>query len=336
MGNFVEKQPPWTAVDIATAATYEAGEGFILQHNNKAVLLVSQTGPPRISDGTTAIADGVTVGQLLRIIVIYRDTDMTLSDNANTKLRGDWHVDAIESWLDVVWDGSDWLETGRGGGAFTASGLSAYAEGTSIASGVASHAEGSGTTASEVGAHSEGITTTASGSYSHAEGQNCVASGLNSHAAGNYALANQKDEYACGGGRFTSSGDTQYRRFVCRRALTPAATAAVIGIDTSAIGPVIGADTAWTFRAEVIGISVDGGAIQSATIEGCLKRAGATVSAPSAATVTVLHADDADIVFTAVADDTNKSLNISVTDATNGAVAYRFVATIHITQITFT
>ena len=317
------------APDIAAAATQTvSGNDFTLQHNNRAVLLVTLAGMlgTYTSSGTTAIADGVKAGHELTICLVDKSMAniIIIQDNANTKLQGNWTRKNNESWLKLVWDGSDWVQVAANDGI------------DNNASGSFAHVEGSGNTASGDAAHVEGESNTANGLRAHAEGNSNFATGKCSHASGIQSLAGQKYQYAHGGNRFTSVGDAQYSRFVCRRAVTPNATPAVIGIDASAIGPVIAADTAWTFRAEVIGTAVDGGAISSAIIEGCLKRAGATVSAPSAATVTVIHADDADIVFTAVADNTNKSLNISVTDATNGAVAYRFVATIHVTQITFT
>ena len=71
------------------------------------------------------------------------------------------------------------------GSGTTASGDISHAEGSgTTASGGYSHAEGNGTTASVYYSHAEGSGTTASGHCSHAEGQNSSASGSSSHAEG--------------------------------------------------------------------------------------------------------------------------------------------------------
>ena len=71
------------------------------------------------------------------------------------------------------------------GGGTTASGNQSHAEGVgTTASGNYSHAEGAGTTASKDSSHAEGVGTTASGNYSHAEGAGTTASKDYSHAEG--------------------------------------------------------------------------------------------------------------------------------------------------------
>lgn len=67
-----------------------------------------------------------------------------------------------------------------------------------IASGIASHAEGSGTTASGYSPHAEGSGTTASGDYSHAEGDSTTASGEGSHAEGSTTTASGNSSHAEG------------------------------------------------------------------------------------------------------------------------------------------
>lgn len=67
----------------------------------------------------------------------------------------------------------------------TATGNYSHAEGSgTTASDICSHAEGISSTASNAGAHAEGMSTTASGTYSHAEGYNTEASASYSHAEG--------------------------------------------------------------------------------------------------------------------------------------------------------
>ena len=67
-----------------------------------------------------------------------------------------------------------------------------------IASGFASHAEGSRTTASAVGSHAEGYATTASDFDSHAEGSNTTASGIYSHTQNFYTTAGYAYQTAIG------------------------------------------------------------------------------------------------------------------------------------------
>ncbi len=204
-------RPLIDARNIREAATQMVGNGFTLEHNNRRVLLVSSD-DPRISDGATAIADGVRIGQQLRIIHVVIEGEVTVQDNANTKLRGDWSAITVETWLDIVWDGIDWIEAGRSFGAVTMSGLEAHAEGeAAIASGRASHAEGS--------------VTTASGNYSHAEGNRAEASGNESHAMGSYSKASLISQFAQAGGRRVAVGDAQFTRFIMRKTTTTNAAA---------------------------------------------------------------------------------------------------------------
>lgn len=75
----------------------------------------------------------------------------------------------------------------------------AFAEGANtIASGYASHAEGSGTTASGNYSHAEGACTTSSEYLSHAEGESTDATGISSHAEGGSTVANGKYSHAEG------------------------------------------------------------------------------------------------------------------------------------------
>lgn len=87
------------------------------------------------------------------------------------------------------------------GGGTTASGNQSHAEGEgTTASGIGSHAEGYGTNASGYQSHTEGIVTTTNGLASHAEGQGSI-TGTNAtaaHAEGSYTIANNESEHAQG------------------------------------------------------------------------------------------------------------------------------------------
>lgn len=81
----------------------------------------------------------------------------------------------------------------------TAYGLASHAEGsTTTANGDASHAEGYNTTAQGVGSHAEGIESGASGDTSHAEGHATTAIGVASHAEGHNTVANRDYAHAEG------------------------------------------------------------------------------------------------------------------------------------------
>jgi len=216
---------------------------FTLAHGGASeILLTNATDTATYtSDAANAIADGARVGHTLRIVLVSLAgaARVKILDGANTKLRGDWYRDIAEAWLTVVWDGSDWVETGRDranancdadgiqavseGTNADAAGDAAHAEGTSTnASGAASHAEGQGTDATGMYSHAEGNATLASGAYAHAEGDTSTAEGDASHAQGYDAKAAlfAQDAHACG--EFGATGDAQRTRVLMRYAMTAA------------------------------------------------------------------------------------------------------------------
>ena len=67
-----------------------------------------------------------------------------------------------------------------------------------LASGMYSHAEGTGTTSSNFGAHAEGVNTKAYGHASHAEGEETSARGGFSHAEGRRTIADSSDQHVQG------------------------------------------------------------------------------------------------------------------------------------------
>ena len=92
------------------------------------------------------------------------------------------------------------------GGGTTASGNQSHAEGEStIASGIGSHAEGTGTRASGVDSHAEGAGTRASGVDSHAEGAGTTASGDYSHTEGNSTIVSAANAHAEGRSTYVHS-----------------------------------------------------------------------------------------------------------------------------------
>jgi len=324
-------RPIIDAQNIAAAATQTATAGFVATHNQRAVLLLSAGFVGYTSNGTTPIQAGVRAGQLLTIVLVADNNSryVKIQDAGNCALNGQWYVGegaGVGAWLKVVWTGTVWQEIGRGNGDLTASGLVAYAEGyANMASGNQSHAEG--------------YVCTASGDYAHAEGYVCTASGDNSHSQGAQALANQKCQFAHGGAQFASLGDAQYSMFVCRKAeIHSSNTWRTIGIHNTAIGPVIPADSAWTFEAQVVGAKQDCAKVVSFAVVGCLKRIANVTTLygdPVSATV-ITNADDVSFECQATADDANDALSIQVRDSDGAGDLIRWVTTIKLTQITYT
>ena len=315
---------------LAAAATQTINaDGFTLQHNNAAVLDLTHTGifATHVSDATTAIADGVRVGQVLLIRLVWASIagNVQIQNGANTSLQGYWlsRIDyAPGSWLKVVWDGSNWCEVGRHKGTSrTIAGENASAEGTY-------------TTASGESAHAEGQSCTASGDNSHARNNSCTASGDRSSAEGEYAVADQVNEHAHGGGKFSSAGDAQYRRFVLRETTVHSdANWKTIGLNDSGVGPVIPANTLWSYHADVVGCDAGGAKVFHYSIAGAVKNFGGIVGVHS--TTTVHHEDDADFDCMGQVSVGSTALAILVKDATSGGDTVHWVGTVHITQVTF-
>ena len=87
-----------------------------------------------------------------------------------------------------------------------ATGIFSHAEGRgTTASGNQSHAEGGGTTASGSCSHAEGVGTTANGYSSHTEGNATIVSAVNAHAEGNstYVHSTAENSHAEGTGSYT-------------------------------------------------------------------------------------------------------------------------------------
>ena len=92
------------------------------------------------------------------------------------------------------------------GGGTTASGNQSHAEGgVTTASGIASHAEGIATTAGGNYSHAEGGSSTASGNYSHAEGVGTTAIGQSSHAEGINTIVSAVNAHAEGNSTYVHS-----------------------------------------------------------------------------------------------------------------------------------
>ena len=85
----------------------------------------------------------------------------------------------------------------------------------------------------------------------------------------------------------------------------------------------------------MVGQTQDAALVCSWSVEGCIKRIGAAAAVCTIQAVNIIHADDVSIILT-VAVPAGDTLDLTVTDADSAAGDYQFVATIHVTQATFT
>lgn len=320
-------RPIINATNIAAAATQTVSAGFVATHNNKAVLFLTGAASNCTSDGSTPIQAGIKVGQVLLILYASNPSSkyIIIQDTGNCNLEGRWYTasSGTGDWLKLMWTGSSWYEVGRGNNKNTVSGQDA-------------RGFGSGLTVSGATAFAAGLYNTANGLRSAAFGNSNYASGNASFSMGEDAKADQTYQFAHGGNLFTSDGDSQFSRFILRESITHSdANWHTIGIDDSGIGPIIPADSHWTFEVQVSGATQDIGKCFGYLVNGSIKRIGSTTTL-NAMNVTVIHEDDSDFDCQAVADDTNDALFIQVKDATSGGDAVRWVATVKLTQVIYT
>ncbi|MFW9878347.1 MAG: hypothetical protein ACFFG0_35135 [Candidatus Thorarchaeota archaeon] len=257
--------------------------------------------------------------------------------------------------------GNDVVSTGQYSQSFgnnnDATGDYAYTEGNgNTASGNSSHAEGNGNTASAHYAHTEGYGNTSSGVYAHTEGNLNTASGNSSHASnrantasgtgshaeghvttasGNYSHAEGEESYAYldtssafSSGKFAIIGDAQYIRYLLRGSTTNNSATEL----TSPARFTINDEHSYACTVTIVGRQ-DTGANNAMYKRMCvIERTSGTVALEGAAQTigTDIEGNAAwDVSLTA--DDTNKSLKVSVTGDTGQNV--RWVALIEAVMV---
>ena len=347
-------RPIIDADNIAAAATQTASNGFVATHNNRSVLLLTADSADRQSDGTTPIQAGAKSGQSLTIIFNSNPSSkyVIIQDGGNCSLNGRWFVGSVGignlSWLQVIWNGSNWLEVGRGEGSVnstglvatafgrgsTASGSYAQAEGslTTASGDVGSHSEGASTVASGNSSHAEGSGTTASGSASHAEGVSSTADGVYSHAQGVRAKASLYAEHAQSAGRFAADGDAQFSR-VLLRGSTADATLTELFIDGIDDRLTILDEYTYACKVTVVSRQDTGTDHYMGVFHVLIERTGGTVALLGA--VSTLYENNAGGLggVTISADDTNKSLKVSVQGAAGHNI--RWLATVEMVRVNY-
>ncbi len=336
----------------AATQTLTAG-GFTIAHGNKPVVLLTVNAASDLaSSAVTAVAAGSALGQRLTIVVAASTGDagrlVTIRNAAGTRLAGDWARASgsglVGCFLELAWDGSAWVETGRDRGAgAVGSGESAMAAGNSWAAGVCALAAGSGSTAS--GYHSAALNgATATKHAAFASGYSKAVAPF-AHATGYFAQADAfgKSALASHGGDW---GANQATRMTVRAATT-GATGAELTADGNAPGTITmpGSGDAFTNRVPLadattyaftvtIAARQDTGA-NSALFKrmALLSRTSGTVSLVGA--VGTLGTDiNPDAWAVALApDDTNKCLKITVTG--KAATNIHWVALVEAVEIRY-
>jgi hypothetical protein len=220
------------------------------------------------------------------------------------------------------------------GGNNTASGESGFAIGTNGAStGLKSFSMGQFATASGNYSFAFGAVVTASGFGAFAFGGDSVSSGTGSIAFGSSAGATKVGMFAHAAGRFSSTGDSQYVRFVARKKTTDA-TATTLMLDGSATrltltsGKILFADIL------ISGIKSDGSAASCYKRKVAIKNVGGTTSlVGTVETIGIDIEDNASTDVAITADNTNDALQIDVTGI--AAETWRWVAVVEGLEIAY-
>ncbi|WP_428937769.1 hypothetical protein [Fontivita pretiosa] len=197
------------------------------------------------------------------------------------------------------------------------------------------HAEGYQTDCYGTAAHAEGYRTITSNTGAHAEGQETQCWGLGGHAEGYFSKSDWTGEHTFAGGRFSTTGDAQGRRMVIRRQ-TANNTLSELLIDGSFQRMVVPQDTSWVFVIWLIARRTDANDETKAwQIRGAIDRnTGNTTALVGTPTVEVLAADPAASAWTVSveADATNNALVVKVQGENSKTI--RWVAAVHIVQVT--
>jgi len=140
-------------------------------------------------------ASGYVSASTIRAVTSVTSPSGNFTNLTSSNISASGYVSASILTSDKLYNGSN----------VTSSGNYSHAEGSSsLASGIASHAEGYQTTASGQYSHAEGSSAIANGEGSHAEGYFTFANGQYSHAEGSSAIANGEGSHAEGAGSYAS------------------------------------------------------------------------------------------------------------------------------------
>jgi hypothetical protein len=135
-------------------------------------------------------------------------------------------------------------------------------------------------------------------------------------AFGRSALATHPSKFAEAWGSFAVAGDMQFYRAILANKTTnntPTVLACRTVFSTTD-RPVVGSGTVMTFIAQIVGVKSDGSAVAFYVRKGAIKRVGSTTSLVGAIeTIGTDHEDNPVTDVSIAADDTNESLQVTVT-----------------------
>lgn len=216
---------------------------------------------------------------------------------------------------------------------------SAHSEGNNTtASGAYSHSEGQGTQATGYASHAEGNITVAAGYSSHAEGRSTTANGAYSHAGGYLSDARIRGMFARSGGNFggyTQAGEMQHTSTtVCAYTTDDSPTVMTIDRQTPGVGNVwtVPQGTSMTVTVTVIARQDNNGLEKATFIRyvGINNTTGVVALIGAVETIGTDKgsnggAPPAGWGVTIVANDTDKTLDVVVTGATDNTIRWAAV-----------
>jgi hypothetical protein len=148
--------------------------------------------------------------------------------------------------------------------------------------------------------------------------------------ASNQAMTDKYGQAAHAAGSFANAGDAQASEYVARTTTSDGSWTEVF-LDGNSARMNIANNTAWTFVAQVTGLS-SGGDVGSYEIKGAIKNNG-TVSIVGTVSVTTIAEDNAAWDVKAEADNGNSSLKISVKGSL--ATDMRWVVSVRTTEVKY-
>jgi hypothetical protein len=312
-------------VDVAgaAAALTISADGFTIAHNGRSIALLTAGSANHTSSATAAIADGLYAGQRLRLVMAADGNAVTIKNGAKTKLLGDCRRNLQGEWLDLAWDGTNWVELGRSDALLNSAATGAY-----------SHVEGDSCQAGGTCSHAEGMAAAATGNAGHAQGNNCTASGDNSDAMGTQAVAGQWCQHAHASGFFATAGDAQFSRWVLF-GNTSGATPTKLTLDGNPAGATnriaLADNSAMSLQINIVAKVVSAGACSQFLRQALAVRQAGNASVVAAPAVIGADNNASAFAVSITADNMAHTLDITVTGAA-GLSAY-WVATVEASMV---
>lgn len=104
---------PTITGSTGTPSNITAAGGIAFTGSNYANIWFIQGSPGAVTvTATPQVAVGTSVGQVLKLVGQDNTKTVTLADGNGLALNGSW-VGALDSFLTLVWDGTNWIEESR-------------------------------------------------------------------------------------------------------------------------------------------------------------------------------------------------------------------------------